>query len=195
MNWETVFASYVPEKQSISAIDKDLLCANNNNEINTWFKMPQEFEDTFPQRTYTNCHQVWSDFFNPNYQEDPNQKPLWEISPHILVVVVSLVVARISKPENRPRENGSVITQIKQGVAVLVYDPSTGSGTEIRRTEAGLPEWRSSRFRERACLKHTDDNSNAGSNWGRFQHLPGPPHECAHIHSHMCTTRAYQGCG
>lgn len=54
------------------------------------------------------------------------------------------MVARISKPENRPRENGSVITQIKQGVAVLVYDPSTGSGTEIRRTEAGLPEWRSS---------------------------------------------------
>lgn len=49
-----------------------------------------------------------------------------------------------SKPENRPRENGSVITQIKQGVAVLVYDPSTGSGAEIRRTEAGLPEWRSS---------------------------------------------------
>lgn len=35
MNWETVFASYVPEKQSISAIDKDVLCANNNNETNT----------------------------------------------------------------------------------------------------------------------------------------------------------------
>lgn len=68
-----------------------------------------------------------------------------------------------SKPENRPRENGSVITQIKQGVAVLVYDPSTGSRAEIRRTETGLPEWRSSRFREKACLKHTDNNSNAES--------------------------------
>lgn len=93
--------------------------------------MPQEFEDTFPQRTYTNCHQVWSDFLILIIRKTQIKTTVRNIPSHPGGDGV-IGGGSHSKPENRPRENGSVITQIKQGVAVLVYDPSTRSGAEIR---------------------------------------------------------------
>lgn len=52
--WETVFATYIPDKGLVSRIHKDPYNSPKKDRLN--FKMDKRFEYTFLQREYTNGH-------------------------------------------------------------------------------------------------------------------------------------------